>query len=109
MAWNLLALLASYLLGAVPFGYIVVKLAYGADVRAGGSGSIGATNVTRRAGLRAGLITYVLDVAKGAGAVLLMRQLTEDPWWLGGAATVASVTSTTTAPTDPAAAQRRLR
>jgi glycerol-3-phosphate acyltransferase PlsY len=91
MARNLLALLASYLLGAVPFGYIIVKLAYGADVRAGGSGSIGATNVTRRAGLRAGLATYVLDVAKGAAAVLLMQQVTDDPLWLGAAATAAIV------------------
>jgi glycerol-3-phosphate acyltransferase PlsY len=89
MAWNLLAILASYLLGAVPFGYIVVKLTRGTDVRAGGSGSIGATNVTRRAGLKAGLLTYVLDVAKGAAAVLLMGRLTDDPLWLGAAATAA--------------------
>jgi glycerol-3-phosphate acyltransferase PlsY len=86
MAWKVLALLASYLLGAVPFGYIVVKLARGTDVRGGGSGSTGATNVTRLAGLRAGVVTYVFDVAKGAAAVLLMRQVTEEPVWLGAAA-----------------------
>ena len=44
-------------------------------MRATGSGSTGATNVTRHAGLKAGLVTYAFDVAKGAGAVFLMRAL----------------------------------
>jgi glycerol-3-phosphate acyltransferase PlsY len=91
MRSNLLALAASYLLGAVPFGFIVVKLLVGAGVRAAGSGSTGATNVTRRAGLKAGAITYVLDMLKGAASVLLMRAVTDDPLWLGGAAAAAIV------------------
>jgi glycerol-3-phosphate acyltransferase PlsY len=91
MLWNVLALAAAYLLGAVPFGYIIVRSLVGADVRAAGSGSTGATNVTRSAGLKAGAITYLLDVAKGVAAVLLMRAVTPDPAWLGAAATAAIV------------------
>jgi acyl phosphate:glycerol-3-phosphate acyltransferase len=89
MTSRLLALLGAYVLGAVPFGFIVVKLVAGRDVRGSGSGSTGATNVTRSAGLKAGLLTYVLDVAKGAGAVALMLWIAPDPWWLGGAAVAA--------------------
>ncbi len=88
---NVLALVAGYLLGAVPFGFIIVKLTAGKDVRAAGSGSTGATNVVRSAGIKAGALTYVLDVAKGAAAVLLMRAVTPDPLWLGAAATAAIV------------------
>lgn len=88
MLTKLLALAAAYLLGAVPFGYIVVKAFVGADVRASGSGSTGATNVVRSAGIKAGALTYVLDVAKGAAAVLLMRAVAPEPAWLGAAAAV---------------------
>lgn len=91
MLWNMLALAGAYLLGAVPFGYIIVRLTRGADVRATGSGSTGATNVTRHAGIKAGLLTYAFDVAKGAGAVFLMRAVTDDAVWLGAAATAAIV------------------
>lgn len=80
------ALVVAYLLGAVPFGYIIVRLFVGADVRTTGSGSTGATNVVRRAGIKAGAVTYLLDVAKGALAVLLMRAVTDNPLWLGAAA-----------------------
>jgi acyl phosphate:glycerol-3-phosphate acyltransferase len=85
MASRILALLAAYALGAVPFGFIVVRLASGTDVRGTGSGSTGATNVTRSAGLKAGLLTYALDVAKGATAVVLMRAVDPDPLWVGAA------------------------
>ncbi|HEX7174287.1 MAG TPA: glycerol-3-phosphate 1-O-acyltransferase PlsY [Pyrinomonadaceae bacterium] len=89
-----LVILAAYLLGSIPFGYLIVRLASGGDVRATGSGGTGATNVTRRAGKKAGLLTLALDALKGALAVLLARALlTEDfgaNWWVAGAA-VASV------------------
>lgn len=91
MGIQLPALFASYLLGAVPFGYLIVKRVAGADVRAAGSGSTGATNVTRRAGFKAGALTYLLDVAKGSAAVLLMRAVTDDPVWIGAAAAAAIV------------------
>ncbi len=71
-----LAVLAAYLIGGIPFGLIVVKLMTGADVREGGSGNIGATNVLRTTGPVAGVLTLVLDAAKGAFAVWLAERLT---------------------------------
>jgi glycerol-3-phosphate acyltransferase PlsY len=79
----------AYLLGSIPFGYLLIKYVFtsGEDVRSVGSGGIGATNVTRRAGIKAGLLTYVLDVAKGAAAVMLMRLVAgDDYFWIGAAA-----------------------
>ena len=55
----------AYLLGAIPFGYLLVKWKTGADVRAAGSGNIGATNVMRTTGRAAGVATLLLDIAKG--------------------------------------------
>ncbi len=64
-------LLVSYLLGSIPFGVILAKLFGGADVRKAGSGNIGATNVARVAGPAAGVLTLLLDTAKGWSAVWL--------------------------------------
>lgn len=59
-----------YLLGSIPFGYILVRVFRGEDVRASGSGNIGATNVARKApGL--GIATLILDAAKGFAAVTI--------------------------------------
>jgi len=66
-----LALIAAYLIGGIPFGYLVVKWTTGADVRSSGSGNIGATNVLRTTGRAAGIVTLALDIAKGAFAVWL--------------------------------------
>ncbi|MCC6719019.1 MAG: glycerol-3-phosphate 1-O-acyltransferase PlsY [Acetobacteraceae bacterium] len=67
----LFALLAAYLLGSIPFGLVLTRLAGAGDIRRIGSGSIGATNVLRtgRKGLAAA--TVLLDGGKGAAAVLL--------------------------------------
>jgi acyl phosphate:glycerol-3-phosphate acyltransferase len=73
----LLALLLAYLLGAIPFGYLLVKLRTGGDVRSSGSGNIGATNVLRTAGRAAGIATLLLDIAKGYLAVWLAGRLTQ--------------------------------
>jgi len=63
---------ASYLLGSIPFGYLLVRVIIGEDVRASGSGNIGATNVGRKS--RAlGLATLILDAGKGLAAVALAR------------------------------------
>lgn len=62
----------SYLLGSIPFGYLLVRLLRGQDVRATGSGNIGATNVARSFPLL-GLLTLLLDGMKGLFAVLLVR------------------------------------
>ena len=61
--------LIAYLLGAIPFGYLLVKWKTGGDVRAAGSGNIGATNVLRTTGGSAGIATLLLDIAKGYLAV----------------------------------------
>ena len=58
-------MLAAYLLGSVPFGLMATRLTDGPDPRSGGSGNIGATNVTRLAGKKAGVLTLFLDAAKG--------------------------------------------
>jgi len=84
----------AYLLGSIPFGYLLIKYVFtsGEDVREIGSGGIGATNVTRRAGRAAGLLTYVCDVSKGVAAVMLMRLVASDDYiWVGAAAVAAIV------------------
>jgi acyl phosphate:glycerol-3-phosphate acyltransferase len=73
---NLLWLpVAAYLLGSIPFGLLVAKVFGGGDVRKAGSGNVGATNVTRVAGPFAGVLTLILDAAKGSVAVWLAAHL----------------------------------
>ena len=67
----LLALAIAYLLGAIPFGYLLVRWKSGVDIRSTGSGNIGATNVLRTAGRAAGIATLLLDIGKGYLAVWL--------------------------------------
>jgi glycerol-3-phosphate acyltransferase PlsY len=64
LGWAIVA--ASYLLGSIPFGLLLGRFVAGVDVRQEGSGTIGATNVARTAGRRLGVLTLVLDAAKGA-------------------------------------------
>jgi len=66
------AAVVAYLLGAVPFGFILVKALKGVDIRTVGSGNIGATNVARAAGAPAGFLAFFLDVAKGFLAATLV-------------------------------------
>src|ERR1017187_3642132 len=76
-----------YLIGAIPFGYLVVKLRTGQDIRSSGSGNIGATNVLRTTGRLLGVLTLALDILKGFMAVWLMAYFTAgDPWWTSAAA-----------------------
>ncbi len=83
----LAVLLIAYLLGAIPFGYLLVKWKTGADVRAAGSGNIGATNVMRTTGRAAGVVTLLLDIAKGYAAVWIAGRLTDqDALWMSAAA-----------------------
>jgi len=82
-----LGLAIAYLLGDIPFGYLLVRLTTGRDVRASGSGNIGATNVLRTTGRAAGVATLLLDMAKGYLAVWLEGRLTGgDVEWMGAAA-----------------------
>lgn len=65
--------LVSYLIGSIPFGYLLVRAFRGADIRQSGSGNIGATNVARTSPVL-GVLTLVLDALKGFGAVYLVSR-----------------------------------
>ncbi len=67
-----LCIAVSYLLGAIPFGLIIVKIRTGKDVRGVGSGRTGGTNAMRAAGLMAGLLTAVFDILKGAATFFVV-------------------------------------
>ena len=82
-----LALAIAYLLGATPFGYLLVKWRTGRDVRALGSGNIGATNVLRTTSRALGILTLLLDIGKGFLAVWIAARLTAaSPVWTSAAA-----------------------
>jgi acyl phosphate:glycerol-3-phosphate acyltransferase len=87
MIERILLLFGAYLLGGIPFGYVLVRLKTGEDVRSLGSGNIGATNVLRTTGRAFGVLTLVLDIVKGFAAVWVMGKLTNgDPRWTSAAA-----------------------
>lgn len=65
-----LVIIVAYLLGSIPFGYLIVRARAGDDIRETGSGGTGATNVSRRVGKGAGILTLILDALKGALAVI---------------------------------------
>lgn len=69
----LVAMLGAYLIGSIPFGLLLTKAAGLGDVRAQGSGNIGATNVLRAGGKKLGAATLLLDLLKGLAAVLIAR------------------------------------
>jgi len=74
---NILFPIASYLIGAIPFGLLVGRMA-GVDVRSAGSGNIGATNVSRLLGKKLGVITLFLDCMKGFLPIYLSSLLLQD-------------------------------
>jgi glycerol-3-phosphate acyltransferase PlsY len=78
MSPYLIAAAVGYLFGSIPFGYLLVRIFTGQDVRSSGSGNIGATNVARRSPAL-GIATLVLDAAKGLAAVLVARVLFGGP------------------------------
>ena len=73
----ILTLLLGYLLGSIPSGFLAGKWCKGIDLRTIGSGSTGATNVLRNVGKKPALAVFLVDVAKGAAAVLLARALNQ--------------------------------
>src|SRR5919206_4016744 len=83
--------IVEYLLGSIPFGYLIVRGKSGADIRETGSGGTGATNVSRRAGKAAGVLTLLLDAAKGCVAVLIAKAVLGDDWVIAAAAIAALV------------------
>jgi glycerol-3-phosphate acyltransferase PlsY len=81
MALPFVLVIAAYLIGSIPFSYLVVKLVAGADIRAHGSRNVGATNVARNFGKVPGIIALLLDIAKGYAAVALARWIVARPDW----------------------------
>jgi acyl phosphate:glycerol-3-phosphate acyltransferase len=75
---TIMALIAGYLLGSIPFGLLLTRLGGKGDIREVGSGNIGATNVLRTGSKSLAAATLLLDAAKGAAAVLLAQQLWPD-------------------------------
>jgi len=100
-------IVVAYLLGSIPFGYLIVRATKGADVRETGSGGTGATNVSRRAGKTAGAVTLLLDALKGVAAVAIAKVVLGLPffgegtlagpaldnayWWVVAAAAMAVI------------------
>jgi acyl phosphate:glycerol-3-phosphate acyltransferase len=88
----ILWLTGAYLIGAVPAGYIVVRMAKGIDIREHGSGNPGATNVFRVIGPFAGILTYVIDFLKGYLPVYLaLRFAPGDPESIAAAAGLCAI------------------
>ena len=80
----------AYLLGSLPFGLLIVKIRGGGDIRSLGSGNIGAANVTRNAGVLAGMLTLLLDAGKGYLAVWIADRWTHgNGRWMVAAAVLA--------------------
>ncbi len=74
-----IAIVVAYLLGSIPFAYIFTRLASGKDIRKLGSGNGGAHNVFREVGLKAAIPVAILDVSKGAVAVVIAYRLLNVP------------------------------
>ncbi|MCJ7518075.1 MAG: glycerol-3-phosphate acyltransferase [Anaerolineaceae bacterium] len=77
-----LSLPIAYLIGSIPSGLLVVRVATGQDVRFIESGRTGGTNVMRAAGFLAGLATGILDILKGAAAVWVCKSITAETEWM---------------------------
>lgn len=88
---GVVVVILSYLLGSIPFGYLIVRWKQGTDIRSHGSGNIGATNVLRTVGRAGGILTLLLDAAKGYLAVAATEHFTQGSESLVALAAVAAV------------------
>ena len=90
-----ITIIIGYFLGSIPVGYLIVNARTGGDIRKTGSGGTGATNVSRRAGKGAGILTLALDALKGSAAVIIATVVVGDTnhaaWWIGIAGIAAMV------------------
>ena len=81
MWWQFLVCIAvGYLVGSIPIGLVVGRVARGIDIREFGSGKIGFTNVVRTVGTRWGIVALLGDIAKGAAPVVLARLISDEPF-----------------------------
>ncbi len=84
---NLWCIILAYLLGAIPTGFVLVRLLRGQDIRDAGSGNIGATNVAREIGFRMGLLVLAIDIAKAYLAVWAASRISGGSlFWMSAAA-----------------------
>jgi acyl phosphate:glycerol-3-phosphate acyltransferase len=81
MIWPVALVAGAYLVGSIPFSFLVVKLVSGADIREHGSQNVGATNVARTAGKIPGIVALILDIVKGYAAVATARWIVARPEW----------------------------
>jgi acyl phosphate:glycerol-3-phosphate acyltransferase len=88
MSNAILAAIVGYLLGSIPFGLLLTRIAGHGDIRDIGSGSIGATNVLRTGNKGLAALTLVFDVLKGSAAVLVGAAWSEEAALAGGAAVI---------------------
>ena len=88
---GILSIISGYLLGSIPTAYIVSRLRKGVDIRNVGSGNMGGANVMREIGAREGVFVGLIDIAKGAGAILIAQALNVSELWVFGAGFAALV------------------
>lgn len=79
MVSGIIAIVAAYLVGAFPTGYVITRLSIGKDIRQLGSGNVGANNVFREVGPAAGVTVGIVDVSKGAAAVAIAHAIVDIP------------------------------
>ena len=78
------SIIIGYLLGSIPTAYIVSRMRKGIDIRNIGSGNMGAANVMRQIGAHEGVFVGLIDIAKGAGAILIAQALNVSELWVFG-------------------------
>jgi glycerol-3-phosphate acyltransferase PlsY len=91
MSLGILSIIIGYLIGSIPTAYIVARKRKGIDIRDVGSRNMGAANVMREIGLHEGIFVVLIDVAKGAGAILIAQALNVSEPWVFGAGFAALV------------------
>ncbi|MCK5182352.1 MAG: glycerol-3-phosphate acyltransferase [Dehalococcoidia bacterium] len=91
MPLGILSIIIGYLLGSIPTAYIVSRIRKGIDIRNIGSRNMGGANVMREIGAREGVLVGLIDIAKGAGAILIAQALNISELWVFGAGFAALV------------------
>jgi glycerol-3-phosphate acyltransferase PlsY len=91
MPLGILGIIIGYLLGSIPTAYIVARLRKGVDIRNIGSRNMGAANVMREIGIYEGIFVGLIDIAKGAGSILIAQTLNISELWVFGAGFAALV------------------
>jgi len=88
---SILSIIIGYLLGSIPTAYIISRIKKGIDIRTVGSHNMGGANVMREIGAREGVFVGLIDIAKGAGAILVAQALDIPELWVFGAGFAALV------------------